>query len=328
MAKRKALITGITGQDGSYLAELLLEKGYRVFGLVRRSSTINFERINHLQDQVELVPGDLLDPSSLISALQQTAPDEVYNLAAQSFVPTSWSQPVLTGEFTALGVTRMLEAIRVVNPAMRFYQASSSEMFGKVEETPQNEKTRFYPRSPYGVAKLYGHWITVNARESYGLFACSGILFNHESPRRGVEFVTRKVSYNVARIKLGLQQKMKIGNLDAERDWGFAGDYVRAMWLMMQQDTPKDYVVATGKTHSVRQLLDLAFGHAGLDYRNHIEIDPELLRPAEVFHLRGDYEQARRELGWEPQVGFEQLIGMMVESDLKSLSKAQGVPVS
>jgi GDPmannose 4,6-dehydratase len=222
----------------------------------------------------------------------------------------------------------MLEAIRVVNPAMRFYQASSSEMFGKVEETSQSEKTRFYPRSPYGVAKLYGHWITVNARESYGLFACSGILFNHESPRRGVEFVTRKVSYNVARIKLGLQQKMKIGNLDAERDWGFAGDYVRAMWLMMQQDTPKDYVVATGKTHSVRQLLDLAFGHAGLDYRNHIEIDPELLRPAEVFHLRGDYEQARRELGWEPQVGFEQLIGMMVESDLKSLSKAQGVPVS
>jgi GDPmannose 4,6-dehydratase len=328
MAKRKALITGITGQDGSYLAELLLEKGYRVFGLVRRSSTINFERINHLQDQVELIPGDLLDPSSLISALQQTAPDEVYNLAAQSFVPTSWSQPVLTGEFTALGVTRMLEAIRVVNPAMRFYQASSSEMFGKVEETPQNEKTRFYPRSPYGVAKLYGHWITVNARESYGLFACSGILFNHESPRRGIEFVTRKVTYNVARIKLGLQQKMKIGNLDAERDWGFAGDYVRAMWLMMQQDTPKDYVVATGKTHSVRQLLDLAFGHAGLDYRNHIEVDPELLRPAEVFHLRGDYEKARLELGWEPQVGFEQLIGMMVESDLKSLSKAQAVPVS
>jgi GDPmannose 4,6-dehydratase len=328
MAKRKALITGITGQDGSYLAELLLEKGYRVFGLVRRSSTINFERINHLQDQVELVPGDLLDPSSLISALQQTAPDEVYNLAAQSFVPTSWSQPVLTGEFTALGVTRMLEAIRVVNPAMRFYQASSSEMFGKVEETPQNEKTRFYPRSPYGVAKLYGHWITVNARESYGLFACSGILFNHESPRRGIEFVTRKVSYNVARIKLGLQQKMKIGNLDAERDWGFAGDYVRAMWLMMQQETPKDYVVATGKTHSVRQLLDLAFGHAGLDYRNYIEVDPELLRPAEVFHLRGDYELARRELGWEPRVGFEQLIGMMVESDLKSLSKAQAVPVS
>jgi GDPmannose 4,6-dehydratase len=328
MAKRKALITGITGQDGSYLAELLLEKGYRVFGLVRRSSTINFERINHLQDQVELIPGDLLDPSSLISALQQTAPDEVYNLAAQSFVPTSWSQPVLTGEFTALGVTRMLEAIRVVNPAMRFYQASSSEMFGKVEETPQNEKTRFYPRSPYGVAKLYGHWITVNARESYGLFACSGILFNHESPRRGIEFVTRKVTYNVARIKLGLQQKMKIGNLDAERDWGFAGDYVRAMWLMMQQDTPKDYVVATGKTHSVRQLLDLAFGHAGLDYRNHIEVDPQLLRPAEVFHLRGDYEKARLELGWEPQVGFEQLIGMMVESDLKSLSKAQAVPVS
>src|SRR5438874_671003 len=255
MAKRTALITGITGQDGSYLAELLLEKGYRVFGLVRRSSTINFERINHLQEQVELVPGDLLDPSSLISALQQTAPDEVYNLAAQSFVPTSWTQPVLTGEFTGLGVTRMLEAIRVVNTHIRFYQASSSEMFGKVEETPQNENTRFYPRSPYGVAKLYGHWITVNARESYGLFACSGILFNHESPRRGIEFVTRRVSYNVARIKLGLQRKLKIGNLDAERDWGFAGDYVRAIWLMLQQDTPDDFVIATGKTHSVRELL-------------------------------------------------------------------------
>ncbi len=328
MAQRTALITGITGQDGSYLAELLLEKGYRVFGLVRRSSTINFERINHLQDLVGLVPGDLLDPSSLISALQQTSPDEVYNLAAQSFVPTSWSQPVLTGEFTALGVTRMLEAIRVVNPGIRFYQASSSEMFGMVEETPQNEKTRFYPRSPYGVAKLYGHWITVNTRESYGLFACSGILFNHESPRRGIEFVTRKISYNVARIKLGLQRKMKIGNLDAERDWGFAGDYVRAMWLMLQQDTPQDYVIATGKTHSVRQLLDLAFARVGLDYRDHIEVDPELLRPAEVVHLRGDFSKARREIGWEPRVAFEQLVARMVDSDLQLLSKAQALPVA
>jgi GDPmannose 4,6-dehydratase len=321
MAKRTALITGITGQDGSYLAELLLKKGYRVYGLVRRSSTINFERINHLQDQVELVPGDLLDPSSLISALQHARPDEVYNLAAQSFVPTSWSQPVLTGEFTALGVTRMIEAIRVVNPAIRFYQASSSEMFGMVEETPQNEKTRFYPRSPYGVAKLYGHWITVNARESYGMFAVSGILFNHESPRRGIEFVTRKISYNVARIKLGLQQKLKIGNLDAERDWGFAGDYVQAMWLILQQDVPQDYVIATGVTHSVRELLDIAFAQVGLDYREHIEVDPDLLRPAEVFHLRGDYTKARRELGWEPRVGFEQLVGMMVDSDVQLLSR-------
>jgi GDPmannose 4,6-dehydratase len=320
MAKRSALITGITGQDGSYLAELLLEKGYRVYGLVRRSSTINFERINHLQDQVELVAGDLLDPSSLISALQQSEPDEVYNLAAQSFVPTSWSQPVLTGEFTALGVTRMIEAIRVVNPAIRFYQASSSEMFGMVEETPQNEKTRFYPRSPYGVAKLYGHWITVNARESYGLYAVSGILFNHESPRRGIEFVTRRVSYNVARIKLGLQRKLKIGNLDAERDWGFAGDYVRAIWLMLQQETPQDYVIATGVTHSVRQLVDLAFAQAGFDYRDFIEIDSGLLRPAEVFHLRGDSTKARRELGWQPTVSFEQLVAMMVDSDMRLLT--------
>ena len=323
MTKRAALITGITGQDGSYLAELLLEKDYRVFGLVRRSSTINFERITHLQDRIELVPGDLLDPSSLISALQKTAPQEVYNLAAQSFVPTSWSQPVLTGEFTALGVTRMLEAIRVVNPAIRFYQASSSEMFGMVEETPQDEKTRFYPRSPYGVAKLYGHWITVNARESYGLFACSGILFNHESPRRGIEFVTRRVSYNVARIKLGLESKMKIGNIAAERDWGFAGDYVRAMWLMLQQDTPQDYVVATGITHSVQELLDVAFRHVGMDYRNHMEIDSALFRPAEVSHLRGNPAKARRELGWEPRVSFEQLVAMMVESDLELVSRTQ-----
>src|SRR6202451_1535411 len=284
---RKALITGITGQDGSYLAEFLLQKNYKVYGLVRRSSTINFERIAHLQDHLDLVPGDLLDQSSLITSLQKTEPDEVYNLAAQSFVPTSWSQPVLTGEFTALGVTRLLEAIRVVNPGVRFYQASSSEMFGMVDESPQRETTRFYPRSPYGVAKLYGHWITVNARESYGLYACSGILFNHESPRRGIEFVTRRVSYAVARIKQGLQHKLKMGNLDAERDWGFAGDYVRAMWLMLQQDVPEDYVVATGVAHSVKQLLELAFAHIGLDYRDYVEVAQDLLRPAYVYHLRG-----------------------------------------
>src|ERR1700691_1775845 len=319
--QRKALITGITGQDGSYLAEFLLEKNYRVYGLVRRSSTINFERIAHLQDQIELIPGDLLDESSLIAALNKAEPDEVYNLAAQSFVPTSWTQPVLTGEFTALGVTRIIEAIRVVNPAIRFYQASSSEMFGMVEESPQSETTRFYPRSPYGVAKLYGHWITVNARESYGLYACSGILFNHESPRRGIEFVTRRVSYNVARIKLGLQPKLKMGNLEAERDWGFAGDYVRAMWLMLQQEKPDDYVIATGKTHSVRHLLEVAFSHAGLDYRDHVELDSELLRPADVQHLRGDYAKARRALGWHPERTFEELIEMMVDSDLQLVSQ-------
>ncbi|MGA6984134.1 MAG: GDP-mannose 4,6-dehydratase [Candidatus Sulfotelmatobacter sp.] len=318
---RTALITGITGQDGSYLAEFLLGKNYRVFGLIRRSSTINFERIKHLQGQVELISGDLLDQSSLITALQKTEPDEVYNLAAQSFVPTSWSQPVLTGEFTALGVTRILEAIRVVNPKLRFYQASSSEMFGMVEESPQTEATRFYPRSPYGVAKLYGHWITVNARESYGLYACSGILFNHESPRRGIEFVTRRVSYAVARIKHGLQHKLKMGNLDAERDWGFAGDYVRAMWLMLQQEKPEDYVIATGKTHSVKHLLEVAFSHAGLDYRNYVELDSELLRPADVQHLRGDYAKARETLGWDPEVSFERLIEMMVDSDLQLVSK-------
>jgi GDPmannose 4,6-dehydratase len=323
-----ALITGITGQDGSYLAEFLLNKNYRVFGLIRRSSTINFERIEHLQGQVELISGDLLDQSSLITALQKSEPDEVYNLAAQSFVPTSWSQPVLTGEFTALGVTRLLEAIRVVNPKLRFYQASSSEMFGMVEESPQTEATRFYPRSPYGVAKLYGHWITVNARESYGLYACSGILFNHESPRRGIEFVTRRVSYAVARIKQGLQHKLKMGNLDAERDWGFAGDYVRAMWLMLQQDKPEDYVIATGKTHSVRHLLEVAFSHAGLDYRNHIELDSELLRPADVQHLRGDYAKARRTLGWSPEVTFEKLIEMMVDSDLQLVSKNMSGSIS
>jgi GDPmannose 4,6-dehydratase len=318
---RKALITGITGQDGSYLAEFLLGKNYRVFGLIRRSSTINFERINHLQGEVELVSGDLLDQSSLITALQKTEPDEVYNLAAQSFVPTSWSQPVLTGEFTALGVTRMLEAIRVVNPALRFYQASSSEMFGMVEESPQTESTRFYPRSPYGVAKLYGHWITVNARESYGLYACSGILFNHESPRRGIEFVSRRVTYNVARIKLGLQDKLKMGNIEAERDWGFAGDYVRAMWLILQQEKPEDYVIATGQTHSVRNLLEVAFSHVGLDYRNHVEIDPELLRPADVQHLRGDCAKARHTLGWQPEVTFEKLVEMMVDSDIQLVSR-------
>ena len=324
--EKRALITGITGQDGSYLAEFLLEKGYNVFGLVRRSSTVNFERLVHLQDKIELLPGDLLDQNSLISALQQCEPQEVYNLASQSFVPTSWNQPVLTGEFTALGVTRMLEAIRLVNSKARFYQASSSEMFGMVRETPQSENTQFYPRSPYGVAKLYGHWITVNYRESYGLFACSGILFNHESPRRGLEFVTRKVSYGVARIKLGQQKTLKMGNLDAERDWGFTGDYVRAMWMMLQQDKPQDYVVATGITHSVRRLLEVAFSHVGLDYRDHVELDPTLLRPAEVHHLRGNYSKARLELGWEPTVGFEGLVQMMVDADLARLRDGCSTP--
>src|SRR5580692_1166272 len=314
-----ALITGITGQDGSYLAELLLEKGYRVVGIVRRSSTTPYERIAHLVDRVELVSADLLDQTSLTDAVTDCAPDEIYNLAAQSFVHTSWTQPVLTGEFTALGVTRILEAIRVVNPAIRFYQASSSEMFGMVEESPQTEATRFYPRSPYGVAKLYGHWITVNARESYGLYACSGLLFNHESPRRGIEFVSRRVSYNVARIKLGLQRNLKMGNLEAERDWGFAGDYVRAMWLMLQNEKPGDYVIATGQTHTVRHLLDVAFTRAGLNWHDHVELDPELLRPADVHHLKGDYSKARKELGWEPTVSFEELVGMMVDSDLKLL---------
>jgi GDPmannose 4,6-dehydratase len=314
-----ALITGITGQDGSYLAEFLLSKGYRVCGLVRRSSTVNFERLYHLQDKIELIPGDLLDQNSLISALQHCEPKEVYNLASQSFVPTSWNQPTLTGEFTALGVTRMLEAIRLVNPKIRFYQASSSEMFGMVRESPQNEDTAFYPRSPYGVAKLYGHWITVNYRESYGLFTCSGILFNHESPRRGLEFVTRKASYGAARIKLCQQTKLKMGNLDAERDWGFAGDYVEAMWQMLQQEEPKDYVVASGVAHSVRQLLEIAFGHLGMDYRDHVEIDPALLRPAEVYHLLGDSTKARQELGWKPKVGFDSLVKMMEDEDLARL---------
>ena len=321
MEKRRALITGITGQDGSYLAEFLLGQGYKVFGLIRRSSTVNFERLAHLQDRIELISGDLLDQNSLIGALQQSQPQEVYNLASQSFVPTSWTQPVLTGEFTALGVTRILEAVRFVDPKIKFYQASSSEMFGMVRESPQTETTPFYPRSPYGVAKLYGHWITVNYRESYGLFAVSGILFNHESPRRGLEFVTRKVSNAAARIKLGLQGRLKMGNLDAERDWGYAGDYVEAMWRMLQQEKPIDYVIATGMTHTVRQLLDAAFRYVGLNYQEYVEVDPAYLRPAEVHHLRGDYSLAKRQLGWEPKVSFEELVKMMVQADLARLEQ-------
>jgi GDPmannose 4,6-dehydratase len=317
--QRRALITGITGQDGSYLAEFLLEKGYRVFGMVRRTSTVNFERIQHIQDKIELVQGDLLDQVSLIQILQQCRPHEVYNLAAQSFVPTSFQQPVLTGECTALGVTRMLDAIRIVDPTIRFYQASSSEMFGKVREVPQNEQTPFYPRSPYGVAKVYGHWITVNYRESYNLFACSGILFNHESPRRGLEFVTRKVSYGVARIKLGLDNELRLGNLEARRDWGYAGDYVRAMWLMLQQDEPDDYVIATGETHSVRELCEVAFSYVGLDYRDFVRVDPQYFRPAEVDLLVGDASKARAKLGWRPTVNFQELVQMMVEADLERL---------
>jgi GDPmannose 4,6-dehydratase len=313
----RALITGITGQDGSYLAEFLLEKGYDVWGLARRASTDSHERIDHILDRLNLVQGDLLDQPSLTAALEEARPDEVYNLAAQSFVPTSWSQPVLTAEFTAVGVTRVLEAIRQVNPEIRFYQASSSEMFGKVRETPQTELTPLHPRSPYGVAKCYGHYITVNYRESYEMFCASGILFNHESPRRGLEFVTRKVTDGVARIKLGLQDRLSLGNLDAQRDWGFAGDYVHAMWLMLQQPEPDDFVVATGETHSVRRLVDLAFAHVGLDPDDHITIDPKLARPAEVDVLVGDASKARRILGWEPRVGFEDLVAMMVDADLE-----------
>jgi GDPmannose 4,6-dehydratase len=316
---KTALITGITGQDGSYLAELLLEKGYRVFGLARRSSTVTYERIQHIQDRIEFLSGDLTDQNSLLYALQQCDPDEVYNLAAQSFVQTSWNQPTLTGDVTALGVTRMLEAIRVHNPRIRFYQASSSEMFGKVQAVPQDENTHFYPRSPYGVAKVYGHWITVNYRESYGMFAVSGILFNHESPRRGLEFVTRKVSDGAARIKLGLADKLRLGTLEARRDWGFAGDYVRAMWLMLQQDEPRDYVVATGETYSVRELVDAAFGHVGLDWREHVVQDERFMRPAEVDLLVGDPSLAKAELGWEPEVAFHELVRMMVDADLERL---------
>ena len=316
MATPRALITGITGQDGSYLAELLLEKGYDVIGMVRRSSTVTFERIAHIQDRLQLVAGDLLDEASMIGLLRECRPNEVYNLAAQSFVQTSWSQPVFTGETTALGVTRMLDAIRIADPEIRFYQASSSEMFGKVQEVPQRETTPFYPRSPYGVAKVYGHWITVNYRESYGMHASSGILFNHESPRRGIEFLPRKVSYNVARIKLGLQRELALGNLDAQRDWGFAGDYVRAMHLMLQQDRPDDFVVATGETHSVKEFCDIAFAHVGLDYREHVTLDERYMRPAEVDLLIGDPAKVRQVLGWAPEVTFEQLVAMMVESDL------------
>jgi GDPmannose 4,6-dehydratase len=318
---KKALITGITGQDGSYLAEFLLEKGYKVLGMVRRTSTINFDRISHLQNDIELVQGDLLDQVSLIAILQEHHPDEVYNLAAQSFVPTSFEQPVLTGEFTALGVTRMLDAIRLVDRNIRFYQASSSEMFGKVRDVPQNENTPFYPRSPYGAAKVYGHWITINYRESYGLFACSGILFNHESPRRGMEFVTHKVTHSAARIKLGLANELRMGNLEAQRDWGYAGDYVEAMWLMLQQDEPDDYVIATGETHSVRELCEVAFGYLGLDYRKYVVNDPKFYRPAEVDHLVGDASKARKVLGWEPRVSFEELIQMMVDADTKVLQR-------
>ena len=313
---KKALITGITGQDGSYLAELLLSKGYEVTGMVRRASTETFERIAHFKDRVTLRQADLLDQFSLVKILEETQPDEIYNLAAMSFVPTSWNQPVLTGEFTALGVTKLLEAMRMVCPKAHFYQASSSEMFGKVVETPQSETTPFYPRSPYGVAKAYGHFITVNYRESYNLFACSGILFNHESPRRGKEFVTRKITDAVARIKLGTLKELRMGNLDAKRDWGFSGDYVRAMWMMLQQDTPSDYVVATGETHSVREFLEIAFSHVGLDYTDYVVIDPQFIRPAEVDLLLGDSTKARTTLGWKPEVSFRELVTMMVDADL------------
>jgi GDPmannose 4,6-dehydratase len=320
-----ALITGVTGQDGSYLAEFLLDKGYRVVGMVRRTSTINFDRIRHIQNDIEIAQGDLLDQMSLVDLLNEFQPDEVYNLAAQSFVPISWKQPVLTGEFTALGVTRMLDAIRTVNPKIKFYQASSSEMFGQVQEVPQNEKTPFYPRSPYGVAKVYGHWITVNYRESYHLFACSGILFNHESPRRGLEFVTHKVTHGVAKIKLGLAKELRLGNLEARRDWGFAGDYVKAMWRMLQQPQPDDYVVASGETHSVAELCDVAFGHVDLSYRDYVVQDPKYFRPAEVDLLVGDASKAGRVLGWEPSMTFTELIQMMVEADLEAIKNGREV---
>ncbi len=317
--QKRALVTGITGQDGSYLAELLLEKGYQVYGLVRRTSTVNFERIRHIQDQVNIVTGDLSDLTSLMGALRESQPQEVYNLAAQSFVPTSWSQPVLTGEVTALGVTRLLDAIRAINPDIRYYQASSSEMFGKVQEVPQRETTPFYPRSPYGVAKVYGHWITVNYRESYDLHATSGILFNHESERRGLEFVTRKVAYTAARIKLGLATELRMGNLEAQRDWGYAPDYVDAMWRMLQQDTPDDYVVATGRTHTVQRLVEIAFDCVGRNWQDYVVQDEKFMRPAEVDLLVGDPSKARQVLGWEPQVSFERMIEIMVTTDLERL---------
>ena len=318
---RKALITGITGQDGAYLAEFLLDKGYEVHGMVRRASTENFERIDHLRQRITLHQADLLDQLSIVNIISEVRPTEVYNLAAQSFVPTSWLQPLLTGEFTALGVTRMLEAIRLIDPEIHFYQASSSEMFGKVREEPQNEETPFWPRSPYGVAKVYGHWITVNYRESYGIFACSGILFNHESPLRGKEFVTRKITDAVARIKLGVQKELKLGNLDAMRDWGFAGDYIKAMWSMLQQDKPDDYVVSTGEKHTVREFVELAFEHVDLDWHDFVQTDPALFRPAEVSTLRGDAAKAREVLGWRPEVDFAGLVRMMVDADLKRVQK-------
>ncbi len=319
----RALITGVTGQDGSYLAELLLSKGYEVVGVVRRTSHHSYERIEHLLERIQVVAADLLDQHSLTVVLQDTQPDEVYNLAAQSYVPTSWTQPVLTGEFTALGVTRILEAVRLVHPTARFYQASSSEMFGRVTETPQRETTSFYPRSPYGVAKVYGHWITVNYRESYNLYAVSGILINHESPRRGIEFVTRKVTDAVARIKLGRAKELRLGNLDARRDWGFAGDYVDAMWRMLQQPNPQDYVIGTGKAHSVRQLVEAAFGHVGLNWQDYVVTDPRFVRPAEVDLLLADPSKAKKDLGWAPKVQFSELVAMMVDADLERLSARQ-----
>jgi GDPmannose 4,6-dehydratase len=323
--KKNALITGITGQDGSYLAEFLLNKGYNVFGMVRRSSMEKFDRIDHIKDQIHIEQADLLDQYSLIKLVDKVQPEEIYNLAAMSFVPTSWNQPVLTAEFTAIGVTRVLEAIRAVNPKIKFYQASSSEMFGKVKEIPQRESTPFHPRSPYGVAKAYGHWITVNYRESYDLFGVSGILFNHESPRRGIEFVTRKITYNAAKIKLGLASELRLGNLDSKRDWGFAGDYVKAMWLMLQQDTPDDYIIATGETHSVKQLVEIAFAHLNLDYRNYVKTDPQFIRPAEVDLLIGNASKAKEKLHWQPEVSFEQLVKMMVDADLQLLKKEYGL---
>ncbi len=323
---KTALITGVTGQDGSYLAEFLLKKDYEVYGIVRRSSSSNFERIKHIQDDLKLLQGDLLDQNSLIGAIEASCPDEVYNLGAQSFVPTSWNQPVLTGEFTALGVTRILEAIRLVNKKIRFYQASSSEMFGKVAEVPQNEQTVFYPRSPYGVAKLYAHWITVNYRESYDLFCCSGILFNHESPRRGLEFVTKKVSNGVARIKMGLSNELRMGNLDAKRDWGFAGDFVEAMWLMVQQDEPEDYVISTDEAHSVKELVEVAFDYVGLNWKDYVVIDPKFVRPAEVDLLLGDSAKARNKLKWLPKVKFEELIRMMVDYDIERYKVSEYSP--
>jgi len=321
MAKKRAVITGITGQDGSYLAEFLLEKDYEVFGLIRRSSTVNFERISHLQDKLELISGDLLDQKSLVTALQTAKPHEVYNLGAQSFVPASWEQPMLTGEITGLGVTRMLEAIRTTDEEIRFYQASTSELFGKAQETPQSETTPFYPRSPYGVSKLYAHWITINYRESFNMFACAGILFNHESPRRGLEFVTRKITHAVARIKHGIDEELRLGNLDARRDWGFAGDFVQAMWLMLQQDKPDDFVIATGETRTIREFCQVAFDRAGLDWENYVVIDERFFRPAEVNILLGDAAKASETLGWKPETSFEKMVQLMVDHDLEMVAK-------